>query len=241
MLSPAQHNAAVPHAARHRGGARRRRRVRAADRSGKPAGAQSSPHRLQGDDAERFKTLLAACGLYRRLHASPPICCRCSTATASRSTIPGEPDFLFDTPQDALKSHGRRARPRQSPARRTRRRMTARAQAFARVAIDGLLGRRGALHGARQLREQPYPHRRGRFHARRFRRRARPAAQAAGHELQEAERDHRQPYRQIPGDAAGQDARWPTTSTASSIRSSNSAASCSPSSATACRAPARPS
>jgi hypothetical protein len=95
---------------------------------------------LQGEDAERFKRLLSASAYVAAF----------SFAAYTLQTIDGEsepandtdePDYLFDTPQDALKSMiaGLCGAIEGAPDETA---MTARARALMRVAIEGLISRR---------------------------------------------------------------------------------------------------
>lgn len=100
---------------------------------------------LQGEDAGRFKSLLSASAYVAAF----------SLAAYLLSTLQGEgepvndaqePDFLFDTPQDALKSMvtGLDAAITGSADEAT---LISRARGFARAAIDGLIGRKARFTG----------------------------------------------------------------------------------------------
>ena len=100
---------------------------------------------LQGADAEQFKALLAASAYVASF----------TFAAYLASTLAGEgepvndtrePDFLFDTPQDALKSMiaGLDAAISGSPDDQA---LTARARAFAREALEGLISRKARFTG----------------------------------------------------------------------------------------------
>ena len=104
---------------------------------------------------------------------SPPISCQLIDADGEAPNDISEPDFLFDTPQDALKSMVAGLDGALSGAKADADLMP-RAKTFARVAIDGPADAKRPLRRSRQLRGRAYPHRRRRFHARRFRRRAGP-------------------------------------------------------------------
>ncbi len=159
---------------------------------------------LEGEDASTFKKLLSA-SAYVSAFTLASYLLQLIEADGEAPNDIEEPDFLFDTPQDALKSLiaglDRALAGSKSDAD-----LAVRAKTFARVAIEGLLARKGRFDGLGAFDERAYPHRGGRFQSRRFRRRAGPEAHQAGDEFQEAERDHRQPHRQIPVDEAGQDA-----------------------------------
>ncbi|MGJ7041109.1 hypothetical protein J2Y63_004381 [Shinella sp. BE166] len=100
---------------------------------------------LAGDEANQFKALLAASAYIAAF----------TFAAYLGATLPGEgepvedggePDYLFDTPQDALKSmiagleHTIVGAPDDAA-------LVSRARAFSRVAIEGLIGRRARFTG----------------------------------------------------------------------------------------------
>ncbi|MBW9062753.1 ATP-binding protein [Rhizobium herbae] len=100
---------------------------------------------LAGDDAAQFKALLSASAYVAAF----------TFAAYLGSTLAGEgepvedgaePDFLFDTPQDALKSLVS-ALDRTIAGAPDDAALTSRARAFARVAIEGLIGRKARFIG----------------------------------------------------------------------------------------------
>lgn len=96
---------------------------------------------LQGEEAERFKRLLTA-SAYVAAFSFAAYILQTVDGESEPANDTEEPDFLFDTPQDALKSliAGLDAAIAGAPDEVT---MTARARALARVAIEGLISRRG--------------------------------------------------------------------------------------------------
>jgi hypothetical protein len=100
---------------------------------------------LSGEDAAQFKALLSASAYVAAF----------TFAAYLGSTLAGEgepvedgaePDFLFDTPQDALKSLVS-ALDRTIAGAPDDAALTSRARAFARVAIEGLIGRKARFIG----------------------------------------------------------------------------------------------
>jgi len=100
---------------------------------------------LSGDDATQFKALLSASAYVSAF----------TLAAYLSSTLSGEgepvedakePDFLFDTPQDALKSMIA-ALDRTVSGAPDDAALTGRARAFARIAIEGLIGRKARFTG----------------------------------------------------------------------------------------------
>jgi len=100
---------------------------------------------LQGAEAEHFKALLSASA-----YVAAFVFAAYLISTLSGESEPAndmkEPDFLFDTPQEALKSMvaGLDAALAGAPDDTA---LVARARAFARVAIDGLISRRTRFAG----------------------------------------------------------------------------------------------
>ena len=156
---------------------------------------------LSGDEAVRFKALLAASS-YVAAFGFAAYLSQLLDGEVEPAEDVDEPDFHFDTPQDALKSmvsaldgaiagapddtaltaraQGLRTHRRSKDCCSARARFTGLAH-FAQVHIridsdDFTLDGFDVAPGEK--------------------------AQAAGDELQEAERDHRQPHRQVPGDAS---------------------------------------
>lgn len=96
---------------------------------------------LEGDEAANFKKLLSS-GAYVSAFAFASYLLQLLDADGEAPNDIAEPDFLFDTAQDALKSMiaGLDGALRGSKADSD---LALRARAFARVAIDGLLTRKG--------------------------------------------------------------------------------------------------
>ena len=100
---------------------------------------------LEGEDAARFKKLLSA-SAYVSAFALASYLLQLIDADGEAPNDIREPDFLFDTPQDALKSmvaglDGALAGSKADAD------LVLRARSFARVAIDGLLTRKGRFDG----------------------------------------------------------------------------------------------
>ncbi|MCF3643356.1 AAA family ATPase, partial [Rhizobium sp. TRM95111] len=100
---------------------------------------------LAGDEANQFKALLSASAYVAAF----------TFAAYLAATLPGEgepvedgdePDYLFDTPQDALKSM-LAALDRTIAGAPDDQALVSRARAFARVAIEGLIGRKARFTG----------------------------------------------------------------------------------------------
>lgn len=100
---------------------------------------------LEGDAAQTYKTLLSA-SAYIAAFAFAAYLTQMLETDAEPANDLQEPDFLFDTPQDALKSlvAGLDAAIAGAPDEQA---MTARAKALARVAIEGLLQRKSRFSG----------------------------------------------------------------------------------------------
>ncbi|MEQ8482386.1 MAG: AAA family ATPase [Hoeflea sp.] len=96
---------------------------------------------LQGEDAERFKQLLSASS-YVAAFSFAAYILQTIDGESEPADDTDEPDYLFDTPQDALKSviAGLCGAIEGAPDDTA---MTARARALMRVAIEGLISRRG--------------------------------------------------------------------------------------------------
>ena len=101
---------------------------------------------LQGDEAAAFRKLLTASG-YIAAFALAAYLFQSIDAGGEAPNDVAEPDFLFDTPQDAVKSliAGLDAAIAGSKDDAD---LSTRARAFARVAIDGLLQRKARFDGA---------------------------------------------------------------------------------------------
>ncbi|PWE56885.1 AAA family ATPase [Metarhizobium album] len=100
---------------------------------------------LTGPDAEQFKSLLSASAYV----AAFTLAAYLSSTLASESEPADEtkePDYLFDTPQDALKSMIA-GLDRAISGAADDLALTARARAFAREAIEGLIGRKSRFAG----------------------------------------------------------------------------------------------
>lgn len=100
---------------------------------------------LEGDDAATFKRLLAASAYISAFSLTSYLFQLIASDGEAPNDI-AEPDFLFDTPQDAVKSILAGLDKAISGASDDTDLMT-RARAFARVAIDGLLARKGRFDG----------------------------------------------------------------------------------------------
>ena len=100
---------------------------------------------LEGDDATRFKKLLSA-SAYVSAFAFASYLLQLIDSDGEAPNDIKEPDFLFDTPQDALKSMvaGLDAALGGTKADAD---LALRARSFARAAIDGLLTRKGRFDG----------------------------------------------------------------------------------------------
>ena len=100
---------------------------------------------LEGDEATRFKKLLSA-SAYVSAFSLASYLLQLVDAEGEPPNDIKEPDFLFDTPQDALKSivAGLDGALAGSKAEAD---LLTRARTFARVAIDGLLTRKGRFDG----------------------------------------------------------------------------------------------
>jgi len=100
---------------------------------------------LSGDDANHFKALLSASAYIAAFTFAAYL-----GATLAGEGEPvedgSEPDFLFDTPQDALKSMIS-ALDKTIAGAPDDTALTSRARAFARVAIEGLIGRKARFTG----------------------------------------------------------------------------------------------
>lgn len=101
---------------------------------------------LQGDEAAAFKKLLSASG-YIAAFALCAYLFQLIDADGEAPNDTPEPDFLFDTPQDAVKSLVAGLDTALAGAKDDADLLT-RARAFARAAIDGLLQRKSRFDGA---------------------------------------------------------------------------------------------
>jgi hypothetical protein len=100
---------------------------------------------LEGDDAQRFHRLLSA-SAYVSAFAFASYLLQLIDADGEAPNDIKEPDLLFDTPQDALKSMIAGLDAALSDAKADAD-VALRAKTFARVAIDGLLERKGRFDG----------------------------------------------------------------------------------------------
>ena len=100
---------------------------------------------LQGEDATRYKKLLSA-SAYVAAFAFASYLLQLVDGESEPVNDTAEPDFLFDTQQDALKSMVS-GLDKAIAGARDEQEMTARARAFAREAIEGLLARKGRFDG----------------------------------------------------------------------------------------------
>lgn len=100
---------------------------------------------LEGDEATTFKKLLSASAYISAFSLSSYLFQLVDSDGEAPNDIP-EPDFLFDTPQDAVKSIVA-GLDKAIAGSKDDGDLTTRARAFARVAIDGLLARKGRFDG----------------------------------------------------------------------------------------------
>lgn len=100
---------------------------------------------LQGEDATRYRKLLSA-SAYVAAFAFASYLMQLVDGETEPVNDTAEPDFLFDTPQDALKSMVSGLDKAIAGAADDQE-MTARARAFAREAIEGLLARKTRFDG----------------------------------------------------------------------------------------------
>lgn len=100
---------------------------------------------LEGDDASSFKKLLSA-SAYVAAFSFASYLFQLIDSDGEAPNDVAEPDFLFDTPQDAVKSLVAGLDTALAGARDDAD-LTTRARAFARVAVDGLLQRKGRFDG----------------------------------------------------------------------------------------------
>ncbi|MFC3075325.1 ATP-binding protein [Shinella pollutisoli] len=100
---------------------------------------------LAGDDANQFKALLAA-SAYVAAFAFAAYLGQTLPGEGEPVEDGGEPDYVFDTPQDALKSMvaGLERTLAGAPDDAA---LVSRARAFSRVALEGLIGRRARFTG----------------------------------------------------------------------------------------------
>ncbi|MET3661052.1 AAA family ATPase [Aquamicrobium ahrensii] len=101
---------------------------------------------LQGDDAARFKKLLSSSAYIAAFSFAAYLYQLIDSDGEAPNDI-SEPDFLFDTPQDAVKSIVA-GLDRALAGAKDDADLMARARSFARMAIDGLLQRKTRLDGA---------------------------------------------------------------------------------------------
>jgi hypothetical protein len=101
---------------------------------------------LQGDEASAFKKLLAASGYIAAFAFAAYLFQLLDSDGEAPNDVP-EPDFLFDTPQDAVKSLVAGLDTALSGAKDDAD-LATRARAYARATIDGLLQRKGRFDGA---------------------------------------------------------------------------------------------
>lgn len=107
--------------------------------------ARNAAAPLSGEDALTFKSLTAASSYVTAFAFASYLATMLEGESDSTNDV-SEPDYLFDTPQDALKNllAGLDAAIAGSPDELA---MTARARAFARSVIEGLLQRKGRFEG----------------------------------------------------------------------------------------------
>ncbi len=107
--------------------------------------AKNARSPLEGDEATHFKKLLSA-SAYVAAFSLASYLAQLIDSDGEAPNDVTEPDFLFDTPQDAVKSIVSGLDRALSGAKDDADLLT-RARAFARVAIDGLLQRKGRFDG----------------------------------------------------------------------------------------------
>ncbi|QND56367.1 AAA family ATPase [Mesorhizobium huakuii] len=100
---------------------------------------------LEGDEASAFKKLLSASAYISAFSLASYLSQLIDSDGEAPNDIP-EPDFLFDTPQDAVKSI-LAGLDKAIAGSKDDADLMIRARAFARVAIDGLLARKGRFDG----------------------------------------------------------------------------------------------
>ncbi|CDX31603.1 conserved hypothetical protein [Mesorhizobium sp. SOD10] len=100
---------------------------------------------LEGDEAATFKKLLSASAYVSAFSFASYLFQLIDSDGEASNDIP-EPDFLFDTPQDAVKSIVA-GLDKAIAGSKDDADLATRARAFARVAIDGLLARKGRFDG----------------------------------------------------------------------------------------------
>jgi hypothetical protein len=107
--------------------------------------ARNTTSPLQGPDAENFKALLSAAAYISAFSFAAYLSVTLSGEGEPAEDVP-EPDYLFDTPQDALKSMiaGLDRAIQGAPDDLA---LISRARAFARVAIEGLVSRKARFTG----------------------------------------------------------------------------------------------
>lgn len=100
---------------------------------------------LSGEEAMTFKTLTTASSYVAAFSFASYLASMLEGETESANDV-AEPDYLFDNPQDALKSlvSGLNTAISDAPDEAA---MTARARAFGRAVIEGLLQRKGRFEG----------------------------------------------------------------------------------------------
>jgi energy-coupling factor transporter ATP-binding protein EcfA2 len=108
--------------------------------------AQNARSPLQGDDAARFRKLLSSSAYIAAFSFAAYLYQLIDSDGQAPNDI-AEPDFLFDTPQDAVKSIVA-GLDRALAGAKDDADLMARARSFARFAIDGLLQRKTRLDGA---------------------------------------------------------------------------------------------
>jgi hypothetical protein len=107
--------------------------------------ARNASAPLQGADAETFKNLLSAAAYIAAFSLAAYLSVTLSGEGEPAEDVP-EPDYLFDTPQDAAKSMvaGLERAIQGAPDDLG---LTSRARAFARVAMEGLISRKSRFAG----------------------------------------------------------------------------------------------
>ena len=123
---------------------------------------------LEGEEASTFKALQAAAA-YVAAFAFASYLLQTIDGEGEPPNDLAEPDYLFDTPPDALKSLVA-GLDRAIAGAKDDADLAQRARAFARARHRRAVDPQGPLRRPRRVRERAYPHRRRRLHARRLRR-----------------------------------------------------------------------
>ena len=140
---------------------------------------------LSGGDAENFRNLVESSAYIAAFSAAAYLLQMSPEEGEPASDVP-EPDFLFDTPQDALKGLVAAVDAAVDGAADDKV-LTARARAAARLALGRIAAAAGAVYGARRVREHASAVGVRRLRTERLRRRTGREALETRHAVQEAE------------------------------------------------------